>query len=262
MRYLKIIFFLLFYMHKPLAAEEIHNVNDITYDWLVKNGGERGRTEYVSIFQKIFKKTKVKNLLEFGMGYSTKYFLDSCTKVISVEFVSNGYGPGGYHRYAQLLRECPNWVPIVFFTGYSQDTSWIPYKYLGTDSVYKAWAYQGATHKNYALIDDFYIAELNAFIKNLLKARSIDVAFVNPALLLRGDLVQLCFNRIPIIVANNTFRRSDSFEVDDYGYSRVVVPEDYEEIFMPLESGLTVWVKKNSFYEGVIEELMSYAKTF
>ena len=262
MKYVTLIFFLVFSIHQSLIADEVPNVNDITYEWLVKNGAETGYTEHVPVFKKIFKKTKVKNFLEFGMGYSTKYFLDSCTKVISVEFISGGYGADWYKRCVNLFRECPNWIPIVYFTGYSHDTTWAPYKYLGSDSVHKAWAYQGATHKNYALVDDFYITELNAFIANLVKARPIDVAFIDSSLLLRGDLVQLCFNKIPMIVAHNTVSKDQSSADDVYGYARVVTPENYEEIFIRLGNGLTAWIKKDSAYQGVIEELMSYAKTF
>ena len=253
-----ILFFLLAIVH--CRAEIVPTVDEITYEWLLKTGNETGYTDHIAVFKKIFQKTRVKNLLEFGMGYSTKYFLDVCTKVISVEFISSGYGADWYHRCVSLFREYPNWIPIVYFTGYPQDTSWAPYKYLGSESVHKAWSYQCSTHKNYALIDDFYLTELNAFITNLTKTRPIDLAFVDSGLLLRGDLVQLCFNKSPIILAHNTSARVQTLASDDYGYSRVVAPDNYEEIFIPLGCGITAWVKKEAPYQGLIDMLKDYAK--
>src|SRR6185436_1197288 len=111
----------------------IKKADDITYDWLVKYGDETGITDHVSHFRKIFNKFKVKTCLEFGVGYSTKYFLDSCNKVISIEFVTSGYGPAVMKRYIELYRGYSNWLPIVYFSGYRGDMTWAPFKYLGTE---------------------------------------------------------------------------------------------------------------------------------
>ena len=259
---MKYVLFFLCLCNPILRAEIVPTIDQINYEWLLQEGAETGYTDHIVVFKKIFQKMKVKNFLEFGMGYSTKYFLDSCTKVISVEFISSGYGPLWYQRCIDLFRECPNWIPIVYFTGYANDTSWARYKYLGSESVHKAWAYQCATHKNYALIDDFYLTELNAFITNLAKTRPIDIAFIDSGLLLRGDLVQLCFNKSPIIIAHNIAPNRTALGNDAYGYSRVITPENYEEIFIPMGSGLTAWIKKEPAFTAVADELRSYASGF
>jgi hypothetical protein len=222
------------YFTTMLGADENLKADDITYEWLVDQGNKTGYADHVIIFNKIFNKVKVKNLLEFGLGYSTKYFLDYCRKVTSVEFISDGAGPDWYQKCLELFRECPNWTPIAFFTGFSGDKDWAFSKYLGSDSVYRAWAYQGATHKSYAPLDDFYLVELDAFIKRLAKPRPIDVAFVDSGLVMRGDLVQLLFDKVPIIIAHDTctpeMRKNLRLELDLYGYSRIDPPEEYEEI--------------------------------
>ena len=238
----------------------IKKADDITYDWLVKYGDETGNTDYVPHFKKIFKKFKVRTCLEFGVGYSTKYFLDSCNKVISVEFVTSGYGPVGIKKFLELYRGYSNWFPIVYFSGYQGDMTWAPFKYLGTESVHKANSYQSATNRNYARIDNFYIKEMDAFIDRLAQVNTIDISLVSGGFYLRGDLVQMLFGKVPVIVAHHTCFRSSSVKDDCYGYSRVTTPEDYEEIYIAAGQGTTVWIVKNEEFKELAEELRKYAK--
>lgn len=232
--------------------------DDITYHWLVQGAVKDHDTHHVALFKELFEMTKVRTLLEFGLGYSTKYFLDLCNKVISVEIITHGYGPGIIRKFLDIYSDYSNWIPISFFSGYlGCDYSWAPYKYLGSESVYKATSYQHAYHKDYAKINDFYLVELNAFITNLLKYNKTDVAFVGHAIFLRGDIVQLLFDKVPIIVAHNTQNRMLGIADDIYGLTRVVTPENYEEIFFPLEGGTTAWILKKK--GELIERLKRYA---
>lgn len=209
----------------------------------------------ISDFRDHLKGFKVKNYLEFGPGLWTDYFLESCNKVFSVEFVTPGYGPNPMKGYLGVYANYSNWIPIVFFSGQQSDTDWAPYKYLGSEHVHKAASYQCATHQNYALLDDFYLIELNAFINNLVKYNSIQVAFVNSGLYIRGDLIQLLFNKIPIIFAHDTSCRANGVENDVYGYSRIETPEDYEEIYIPDGQGVTAWILKTDKYAKLIQAL-------
>ena len=164
-------------------------------------------------------------------------------------------------KFLSLYSDYSNWIPIAFFSGYlGWDYSWTPYKHLGSEAVYKATAYQHAHHKNYAEFDDFYLLELNAFIKNLLKYNKIDVAFTGHAIFLRGDIVQILFNKVPIIVSHNTNNRMREEPLDIWGLSRVVTPDNYEEIFFPLEGGTTAWIIKKDQFKGLIEALKKYAQ--
>ncbi len=241
------------------AERNITNADEITYDWLTQPGEENCYTDHVSHFREVFKNLKVRAFLEFGMGYSTKYFLDHCNKVISVEFVTPGCGPEWFKKCLKLYRDCSNWIPIAFFTGQLTDVQWAQYKYFGSESVYKAASYQSATHKNYALIDDFYLKELDAFIYRLSQSNHIDVAFVDAGIYLRGDLVQLLFGKVPVILAHDTYVRALCQKGDVYGYSRIVTPEDYEEIFIPHGCGTTLWVVKNEKFAQFAEALKKYA---
>jgi hypothetical protein len=239
-----------------LRAQDLPpNADLITYDWLIQS---KTHPE-VAIFHQIFSKVKVKNLLEFGVGAPTKYFLDRCNKVVSVEFVTYGCGPENIRKYINFYQEAYNWVPVVFFTGYPGDTGWATYKYLGSYAVYKAVSYQSANQRSYASVDDFYILEMNAFVKSITKMRPINVAFVNCSLYLRGDLVQIMFDKSPIIVANSTSVRYQGLSDDVYGYSRIQTPANYEEIFISQDGGLTVWIEKKEEYSSLIDTLRHYA---
>jgi hypothetical protein len=239
-----------------LRAES--GADDITYEWLTTPG--EGYTHYITHFKKIFNATRVKTLLEFGTGYGTKYFLDTCNKVISIDFITHGYGPGPFQHYLNLYQECPNWIPIAYFSGYQGNfPSWAPYKYLASEHLYKACTYQTVTHKNYALIDDFYRTELDSFIKGLTKCHKIDCAFIHPVLFLRSDLIELLFSRVPLIIATETNCRHEGESNDVYGYWRLRVSDDYEEIFLPGDSGMTLWIAKKEIYRTFTESLKDYA---
>jgi hypothetical protein len=215
-------------------------------------------SDYIPCFQEINKAAKVKTVLEFGVSDSTQYFLDTYKKVISVEVVTHGYGPETIKHYIQKYRDYSNWIPISYFSGYHGDMNWAPYKYLATDAVYKACSYQCVTRvPHYSTIDPFYIKEMNEFITNLVKFNKIDIAFINPALFLRGDIVELLFNKVSIIVAHETNARHNNITgYDDlWCYSRVVTPDNYEEIFIPTKEGTTIWISKKPEFEKLINAL-------
>ncbi|HSX13105.1 MAG TPA: hypothetical protein VLE96_01615, partial [Chlamydiales bacterium] len=221
---------------------------------------DSGCADYIPFFKKLFERLKVRTFLEFGIGYRTKYFLDHTSKVISVEFITNGHNPKQMREYVNLYRNITNWTPIAFFSGYEGDMSWAPYKYMGSENVYKADSYQCANHRSYASINGFYKDELNSFISNLFKAYKATVSFVQPPIYLRGDLVQLLFDKSQIIIAQHTGIRYIGLKDDLYGYSRVVTPDNYEEIYLP-NAGITVWMIKNDLTQELIAETKKYANS-
>lgn len=241
------------------AEEEISDPEQISYEWLVDSGFKSGYTDHISHFHEIFNTFHVNTFLEFGLGYSTKYFLDSCEKVISVEFVTNGSGPDWIKKCLALYKDYSHWIPITYFSGCQGDTQWAPYKYMGSDHVYNACSYQCASHKDYSLIDSNYLRELDLFITSLTKCYSIGCAFVDPGIYLRGDLVSLLFFKVPIIVAHDTAPRILKQDADVYGYSRIRTPDTYEEIEIPVGTGTTVWVQKQDSFQSLIEALKNYA---
>jgi len=59
------------------------------------------------------------------------------------------------------------------------------------------------------------------------------------------------------------FGIKSSLESNDvYGYSRLKIPDNYEEIFFSTGQGTTAWILKKEEYQGLIDELTKYAKTF
>lgn len=239
-----------------------NNADEITYNWLVQKAVPAHDTQHVLVFKKIFDLMKVRTLLEFGLGYPTKYFLDQCNKVISIDIITHGYGPAIMQKFLKIYSDYSNWIPIAFFSGYlGWDYSWAPYKYLGSESVYKATSYQHAYHKDFSRLDDFYLVEINSFIEKILKYNKVDVAFAGHAIILRGDIVQALFHKVPIIIAHDTNKRWAKDLDDVYGLSRVVTPESYEEIFFPVEGGTTAWIMKNDKYTDLINALKKYSES-
>jgi hypothetical protein len=245
-----------------IQANEPADAEEITYDWLLTSGFAFGATDHLETIRFIFENKKVKTLLEFGLGFPTKYFLENCNKVISTEFVINGYQSSHLQKFLTFYRDSPNWLPIAYFSCNEGSTQWAPYKFLGSEHVSKAAGYQCATHQNYAQIDDFYLLEMNAFLANLVKCHKIDAAVINPPMYLRGDIVQLLFGKISLIIAHDTACRFQGEVNDVYGYCRVSTPDDYEEIYIPYGQGTTVWVEKKDSFKSLTLALQDYAEAF
>jgi hypothetical protein len=105
--------------------------------------------------------------------------------------------------------------------------------------------------------------ELKAFISSFFRYNKVEVAFVNSiGVVNRGDLVQLLFGKVPVIVGHSTYSREIKEEFDLYGYTRVETPDDYEEIFIPSNSGTTFWIQKTQALQTLIMEMKKYAQRF
>ncbi len=237
------------------AGHAITKADEITYEFLLETGEKSGYCDHVFVFKKIFETVPIKVMLEFGLGYSTKYFLDHCSKVISVEFISPGWAPDWMRQCLELYREYSNWIPISYFSGYRGDYSWAQYKFFGTDGFYKAGNHFASTGQSYQEIEPSYSKELATFINNLSKYNKFDVALVDPGSVLRGEIVQLLFDKVPLIVSTDA--ASTHAGHDCYGFKKVKVPSHYEEIYIPYGKGIAVWVQKKAEFEKLIQELKS-----
>lgn len=247
---------ILFALAASLQANSVPaSAKEVNYEWLAENVGPS-----IVATKKIFDMVKPKIALEFGIGLTTKFFIDSCTKVLSVEFVTNGCGPDAIRKYISFYQGLSNWIPISYFSGWPGDMNWAPYRYLGSDKVYKAASYGNATGKSYADVDNLYQVELKVFLTNLAKSNRIDIAFINTlaAYPIRGDIIQILFGKAPLIFALECDR---SNPMVSYGYATVKTPDDYDEIFFPNSGGLTLWIQKGDKYAAIAEELKAYAQT-
>lgn len=236
---------------QPTKAE------DITYDLLVQMG-KKGYCDAVPHIQKISENYPVKTMLEFGLGYSTKYFLDSFTKVLSVEYVTNAL-PATWIKYCiDLYQNYSNWLPIAFFSDYSGDISWAPYRYLATSKLSDAEMKYSIQFQD--ISDHPFIKETKTFIGNISKYHKYDLALIDPPSLLRGPLVELLFDKVPIILAQDAFSFFNDQIPDIYGYRRVSTPENYECIFLPQEKGTLLWIQKNDATDALIQTMKEYAQ--
>jgi hypothetical protein len=231
--------------------------DDITYDFLVQTGTETGYCDHIAHIRKILETTKVKVLLEFGLGYSTKYFLDNCAKVISVEFVQGKINPDWMKHCLDLYKGYSNWIPVAYFSNFSGDFSFAPYKYFASHKLFEAEATFAATGQ--ASGDDAHVAELKTFIGNITKFNKVDLALVDPSILERGVLVQLLFEKSPIILAHDCYSFVSAELPDTYGYRKVIPPEDYETIFISKGKGTLLWIKKTDPMAELIRVMKDYA---
>jgi hypothetical protein len=218
-------------------------------------------TDHVPCFKRVFNKMHVRTFLEFGLGYSTKFFMDHCDQVVSVEIITPGTGPEWMKHCLGLYRDCKNWIPIAFFSGKGLDTNWASHKFIARRGVYDAAAYQPPNKAHYALIDSSYLEDLDRFVKEQLSKHQIDIAFVDSGVYIRGDLVQTCLNnQIPIVAAHDISNRTnrDPNEPCLYGYNWIVVPDNYIEIHINRGMGTAFWIIKEDKYLEVIKELQEY----
>lgn len=201
----------------------------------------------------VFEQMKVRTALEFGISGHTSELLKEAGKVITIEFITHGYGPDALKAEMEKCKGISNWIPIAYFTGYQGDVNWAAYRYFGTESVYKATCHQAETHQSFSSIDDFYITEISSFLANLKKCYKLDLVEVGGAVILRGDIINALFGKVPVIVGTSS---SDSTNL--FGYNIVKTPEDYEEIVFRSHN-ITVWVSKAEEHTALREALLSTA---
>jgi hypothetical protein len=251
---------MLFSSLTTLSAEEwITDAEQITENFLTKTSSSPHYTEHLTHLKRVFRKVPINTFLEFGLGFSTKYFMDHTKKVISVEFVTPGTGPEWMKYCLDLYRNCKNWTPIAYFSGQGLETDWAPNKYMGVDSVYGAAAYQPVNLKSYASIDPSFLDDLARFIDMQVADEKIDMAFVDCGICIRGDLVQLLFNKVPIIAAHDVAPPERRHLSDVYGYGRVKAPDNYVEIYISYGMGTAFCIKNTKEYAELIRDLQKYS---
>jgi hypothetical protein len=132
-----------------------------------------------------------------------------------------------------------------------------------SNSFNNACAYQCSEHRDYALIDATYMKELYKHFKDLIQqAKSggydLDVAFVDPGVYLRGDMVKLLLSlEVPIVAAHDTLSDIGSEEETNlYGWNKIITPSNYVKIYIPFGQGTTFWI--NEQLPEVIASIQQY----
>jgi len=209
--------FLLLHTH-TLAAIELQ---ELTYDKLLTNQ----YTDHVQHLKKLFDMVKIKSVLEFGCGYGTKYLLDNCTQVTSVEIVLPDQTNEWFLQTKQLFSGYNNWMPLI--------------KY-GNINLQKANLFCIRERKDPALRDGYYLLELKNICDELFTQNTYEMAFVDPGFHMRGDLVNELFDRVSIIVAHDT-----SYGHDAYGWRKIYTPSNYTKISFTTGCGVTFWIRND-----------------
>ena len=216
------------------------DVDFITYEWLQDLGKNTSYTDHVPHFRRLFNTMNVRGFLECGCGFSTKYFMDNCKKVVSIEFMMPGTSDLWFNECLKLYQDCPNWIPLA----YNQDFQDVSFN--------EACGYACATHQDYELIDPSYMNSMDAYFKERmaqakLEGYDIDVAFVDAGVYTRGDMVKvLLANKVPVVLAHDTASDDgSSTERGLYGWFKVVTPQDYVKVYIPWGQGTTFWIRKD-----------------
>lgn len=209
----------------------------ITYEWLADLGVKTGYTDHIPHWRRLFNTMKVRGFLECGCGFSTTYFLDHADKVVSIEYITPGSGDRWYQYCLSLYSERTNWVPMLYNAEFR------------SNSFINACNYQCSTHRDYALIDPTYLRELSQNFKSVIKKAQaekydIDVAFVDPGVFIRGDMVKLLLAlNIPIVASHDTDSDVGTDEEENlYGWNKVVTPSNYVKIYIAYGKGTTFWI--------------------
>lgn len=198
--------------------------NEITYQTLATNEW----TDHVRAFRCLFAVEKVSSFLEFGTGRGTKYFLDNCDHVTSIEVSTTS-------------RNMTSWYELCV-NAYKNYTNWTPRHYFASDVV--DFYNQNDALEYYRMTDKYPTAYLSDFVKEIdaicslgLSGGHVDLAFVDPGLFTRADFITCLFDKVDIIVTH---------DVHDpvYGWLRIPNHPNYEKIRFSRGCGVDFWIKK------------------
>ena len=218
----KLLFFLLL-IGSLSILEAKPNLDEITFESLAGNGF----TDHVKAFQILFEIQPIDEFLELGVGLGTKFFLDHCKHVTSIEVLvkdRSGYVIPWYFDCIDLYKNYANWSPnlYVFPTVVNQANDW------------------AISEIDPETLNPEYLTLINKFLDSAFQHRYFDLVFVDPGMHIRGDFVNALFGRADIIVAHDTNALSRV-----YGWYKIRTPGDYEQIRFTYGSGVTFWVRKN-----------------
>lgn len=191
-------------------------------------------------FSEIFKIGKIDSILEFGLGVGTKYLLDHCERLTSVELSKGDFNKSWYDRTKEELKEYQNWKC----------------DYIDLPEDIKK-ADEKAQRMLFPLDDLSYLKSLKKVTDPYLNGRKYDIIFVDAGIHTRGDLVNLSFNKAKIIAAHDTTRMAERVIQNIYGYNIVKVPSNYTEIYYECTyMGTTLWI------ENIYDDLIIHMKNF
>jgi hypothetical protein len=207
-------------------------------------------TDHVLAFEEVFKVIKVDSMLEFGLGRSTKIFLDRVPSVASLELASDFTLNRSMSWYQQCVKK---FMPVY--------PNWKPSFRLCTAEV-------GALSKkalqSSPLLDPLTLAYFKEIADACTQGLSLlngecTLAFVDSGEYGRGDLVNELFSRkVPIVAAHDTIETGIGGQY--YGYDRVNPPKEYVAITFPARRLITFWIRQDVYGDEIINKLIFAAK--
>jgi hypothetical protein len=212
----------------PTFPEE----NAITYTFLTS----QQTTDHVIPLKKLFQHKKINTFLEFGLGVGTKFYIDNCNKVISVELI----GPTGDRRFL------PWYLKTVAM--FWHHTNWHPHLVRCSPLMDR---YNTLARSHILPKENFtaYLQEVDAICSWAVNNDSIDLVFIDQGLWPRGHFVNALFGKVNIIAAHDT---NDTVDVPFRGYDQVKDDPNYVKIVYKKGQGTTFWIKKEE------KELIQY----
>lgn len=150
----------------------------------------------------VIEREKVKRVIEFGLGAGTKLFIDKCEYVVSVEF---GKSDEWVKKCMDDFKDSRNWIVKMH------------------------------------VCEDKFSPQIKKYIQEIVKGSDpFELAFVDPGVHFRPEIVNTLFGIVPHILAHDT-----NVGEEDYHWSRIKKPENYtEERLSGSSQGVTYW-KRN-----------------
>lgn len=197
-------------------------------------------TDHIVHFAKLFQIQKIHSFLEFGVGEGTKYYLEHCDEVTSIELLDSSKinNVVYYEQCLALFKSYSNWHPIL---------------YLCEPHLERASIIAEKWHVDPTTLNREYMKEIHYICDVLFENKSYDVAFVDAGIAVRGSIVNALFDRVDIIAAHDTNALPKT-----YGWAWVKKPSNYERIVFTEGSGTCFWIKKSRV--EIIKELKRLKK--
>ena len=185
-------------------------------------GGENGEemtyssADPIDALKILFDMQFIDEFLQLGVGLETKFFLEHCRHVTSIELVVRDRSPDVIPWYL----DC-----VDLYNNYA---NWTSHLYVFPSIVNYA-NELAAEEIDLEIETPAYLACIKKFLDETFKHKYFDVVYVGPWMNIRGDFVNALFGRVDIIVAAETNSNRESF-----GWYKVRTPDDYERLPLPM----------------------------
>jgi hypothetical protein len=179
-------------------------------------------------FAQLFSLATIRNVVEFGLGDGTEYFLNNAEWVKSMEIASQRSGAAS-KLWIEKCRE-----------KYKTFSNWRP-EFMVCDDLIEAadiLALQQKIHP--AMVDKSYLQSLAKLVDDTLSDKNYDLGFVDYGLHVRGDLVNLLIGRVPIVAAHDT-----NMTPEVYGWNIIKDRPDYLKVHYYKGQGTTFWIHRD-----------------